>query len=77
MDWLKGQCLISRFERGIFLPVSGMAPVIRFASSPRTLAITLWGELEPPKKAPPNFDNRAESPPLEPSEESTVLKFVN
>lgn len=57
------------------LPVSGIAPVIRFASSPRTLAITRWGEFEPPKMAPPNLENRAESPPLAPSEEATVLLY--
>lgn len=54
-------------------PVSGMAPVKRLASIPRTLAITFWGELGPPKKAPPNFENRADSPPLGPSDDATVL----
>lgn len=57
------------------LPVSGIAPVIRFASSPRTLAITRWGEFEPPKMAPPNFENRAESPPLAPSDEEATVLF--
>lgn len=52
-----------------------MAPVRRFASSPRTLAITFCGEFEPPKKAPPNFENKAESPPLVLSEEATVSLF--
>lgn len=59
----------------LFLPVSGMAPVRRFASSPRTFAITFCGEFEPPKKAPPNFENKAESPPLVLSEEATVSPF--
>jgi len=57
------------------LPVSGIAPVMRFASSPRTLAITRCGEFEPLKMAPPNFENRAESPPLAPSEEATVFLY--
>lgn len=53
--------------------MSGIAPVKRFASNPRTLAITFWGEFGPPKKAPPNLENRADSPPLAPSDDATVF----
>lgn len=53
-----------------------MLPINCFASSPRTLDTTFWGELEFPKKAPPNFVNRAESPPLVPSEEATVFGSI-
>lgn len=45
----------------------------RVASSPRTLAKTFWGEFGPPKRAPPNLENRADSPPLRPSDDATVF----
>lgn len=55
--------------------MSGIAPVNRFTNNPRTLAITFWGEFGPPKKAPPSLENSADSPPLDPSEDATVLLF--
>lgn len=66
-------CISNVFtEIDVVLPVSGMAPVSRFAR-PRTLAMTFWGEFGPPKKAPPSLENRADSPPLAaPSEDATV-----
>lgn len=73
---LRFNCWLATIRLSLFLPVSGMAPVRRFASSPRTLAITFCGEFEPPKRAPPNFENKAESPPLVLSEEATVSLFV-
>lgn len=36
---------------------------------------TFWGELGPPKKAPPSFENRVDSPPLCSSEDATISSF--